>query len=306
MEEKNNLADNIFSEIRSIMPSKSCCQKAHLCGLLYNCRKNLDTKGYTAFFRREQDAIRAAEIINTRFSGGVVAYPTPASRGGHRGFDVPFYSKALSAVFADIDNKRTRNAREAIGFRCDECEANFMRGVFLSCVSTSQPKNGYRLEFSIENNERADAIAALLDESVAAAGRTQRGNKTVLYYRSNVKISDLLYTVGALHTGFEVTDMSIERAIRNNENRATNCVAHNISRSVDATRKQIDAIKFIIEKEKTALLDEELQMTARLRIENDSASLAELAALHEPPITKSGVNGRLKKILVIAEELKKA
>ena len=300
-EEKQTLSENIFAEIREIHPVKSCCQKAHLCGLLFNCRKNVGTKGYTAFFRREQDALRACEIINSRFSVGEDTHPTSSSRGGHRGFDLPFRSKALATVFADIDDKRMGGEEDPIGFRCAECESNFMRGVFLSSASVSQPKNGYRLEFSFENGERADVTARMLSRSVADAGRTERGNKTVLYYRSNIKISYLLHSLGALNTGFDVANISI----RNNENRATNCVTRNISRSVEASRKQVEAVNFLIEKQKMALLDDELQVTARLRIENDSASLAELAAMHNPPITKSGVNGRLSKIVTIADEVKK-
>ena len=101
-----------------------------------------------------------------------------------------------------------------------------------------------------------------------------------------------------------MTNVSIERDIRNNENRATNCVTRNISRSVGATIKQVEAIKYLLENDKIALLGDELEYTARLRIENDSASLSELAALHEPPISKSGLNSRLSKILAIAERHK--
>lgn len=303
MEEKNTLAENIFSEIREIAPVKSCCQKAHLCGLLYNSKKNADDRGYTAFFRREPDALRASDIIKARFGGNDVS-PVASTRGGHRGLDVTFNSKALSKLFGDVDEKRGATAGEIIGFRCEECEASFMRGVFLSSASVIQPKNGYRLEFSFANGARADLVADILTNTVAETGRTERAGKTVLYYRSNVKIADLLYTLGALGTGFDLANVSIERAIRNNENRATNCVAHNISRSVGASRRHIDAINYIMGQEKMALLDDELQVTARLRVENPSASLSELADLHNPPITKSGVNGRLTKILLVAEELK--
>ena len=302
MTTRNTVAESIFEEIRGIAPQKSCCQKAHLCGLVYNCRIDADGKTFIAFFRRETDALRAADIINHRFGGRAV--PEDATRGGHKGYEVCFNSKALSMVFCDIDGKRVDNASDAVGFRCPECEASFMRGVFLSSASVIQPKNGYRLEISLENSARADIVSDVLSNTVASVGRTERSGRTVLYYRSNVKISDLLYRLGALSTGFELANISIERAIRNNENRATNCVAHNISRSVGASRKHVDAINYIMEREKMALLDDELQVTARLRVENPSVSLSELAALHNPPITKSGVNSRLTKILLVADELK--
>jgi DNA-binding protein WhiA len=97
----------------------------------------------------------------------------------------------------------------------------------------------------------------------------------------------------------------IERDIRNNENRATNCVARNISRSVGAAQKHVSAIESLIESKRFDRLPEELRYTAKLRLENDSASLYELSLLHDPPITKSGLNRRLAKIMEIANETEK-
>jgi len=114
-----------------------------------------------------------------------------------------------------------------------------------------------------------------------------------------------LYFFGATRASFDLQNFSIEREIRNNENRATNCVTRNISRSVDATRRQIEAIEALMSNDKLHLLGADVEYTARLRLENDSASMAELALLHEPPISKSGLNVRLSKILAAAEEIKK-
>ena len=148
-------------------------------------------------------------------------------------------------------------------------------------------------------------MSELLGENISSPGIVRRPNKVGLYYKSNTKISDLLYFFGASKASFVMTNFSIERDIRNNENRATNCVTRNISRSVDATRKQIEAIELLIERQKIEALGSELEYTAKLRLENDSASLSELAELHDPPISKSGLNGRLKKILAMADDLDK-
>ena len=302
--EKTDIAHRLSEEIRSYTPTKSCCQKAYLCGLLFSCRRNTQGRGYIAFFRSRVDAENAAKIIDSRFSGGTQTLISDAARGGHKGYSVPFFSKALFSVFSEIDSNVIKDANELIGFKCGECEQYFMRGVTLSCGMASQPQNGYRLEFSFDSEVRATLIEKLLISSGFTPNRAVRNKKNVLYYRKNEKICDILHSIGASGTAFEITDMSIERNIRNNENRATNCVTSNIMRSVEATRKHIDAIQYLIDEKKMALLDDDLAVTARLRIENDSASLSELAALHNPPITKSGVNGRLNKILKIAEEIK--
>jgi DNA-binding protein WhiA len=105
-----------------------------------------------------------------------------------------------------------------------------------------------------------------------------------------------------MRSSFDFANVCIERDIRNNENRATNCVARNISKSVDATRKQIEAINKLARNHKLESLPEELRITAGLRLENEDISLSELARLHDPQISKSGLNHRLEKICQAALE----
>lgn len=299
-----SLTQQVVEELYTLPLSKSCCQKAFLCGLLFGCSKNEINRCFEASFYRREDAERAAQIIDTRFSSGEKNEIIIGARGGHRCYCISFLSKALTGVFLDIDTGRKMDAASAVGFRCSECRQQFLRGVFISAATISNPKNGYHLEFSVSNQERADILYKILDENVCSPGRINRSNKIGLYYKSNNKIADLLYYIGAVKASFDVANISIERDIRNNENRATNCVTRNIASSVSATRKHIEAINYLIETEKIVLLNDELAYTAKLRIENDSASLSELAMLHHPPISKSGLNGRLSKILSVAAEAK--
>ena len=110
-------------------------------------------------------------------------------------------------------------------------------------------------------------------------------------------ITDLLYHIRAMKTAFEYSDICIENEIRNRENRATNFVASNISKSVEASQRQVAAIEELVATGAMLKLPEEILYTARLRIENPDATLSELARLHEPPISKSGLNRRLNRIL---------
>ena len=300
-----SLTEQVVEELYSLPLNKSCCQKAFICGMLIGSKKNETGKGYDAFFYRKEDAERAVRIIDTRFSSGGDTEIRPQARGGHRGYCITFTSKALTGILMDIDNGKKTDADTAVGFRCAECGQQFLKGAFISTAVISNPKNGYHLELSLSGDGRADILHKYLSENVCPAGRIKRsGGRIGLYYKSNSKIADLLYYIGAVKSSFDVANVSIERDIRNNENRATNCVTRNISASVAATRKHIDAINYLERTEKIALLSDELAYTARLRLENDSASLSELAMLHHPPISKSGLNGRLSKILAVAEEVK--
>jgi DNA-binding protein WhiA len=109
--------------------------------------------------------------------------------------------------------------------------------------------------------------------------------------------------VGATSSVFQFCNAQIERSIRNDENRATNCVTENISRAIRTGTKQLAAILYLEEHNLLDDLPEDLQYTARLRLNNPDVTLAELAELHTPPITKSGLHHRLEKIMAFHEKV---
>ncbi len=296
----NEIVEELYLHGRN---NKTCCSKAFVCGLLYGAQQNVDDKGYTASFYREKDASLAESIINSRFSSNEGTKRNTSSRGGHKTYTVGFYSKALCSVLFDMDKSKVDSIAEAVGFRCTECVSQFLCGVFMSSATVSTPKSGYNLEFSILYGRRADLLEQLLFDTIGKAGRAKRGSRIGLYYKCITPIEDLLYLIGAHNASFDIRNFYIKRNIRSDENRATNCVTHNISRSVNSNKRYIDAVNFLKNNNCLDRLTKELLYTAELRLEYDSASLSELAERHEPPISKSGLNGRLKKILSIAEKL---
>lgn len=297
-----SLTDIIAEELGENEPSKTCCRKAFLCGLLYSCRPLPEEHAWSTLLYRECDAEAAERILSAGGASAGLPSITPCTRGGHRAYELRFFSKSICRAFSDMDSGKAQTLREAVGFQCRECAESLLRGVFLSCATVGKQKSGYHAELAVRGERRAALLADFLEANVARAGRVSRGERIGLYYKSNSKIADLLYFIGAPKSSFQVTNISIERDIRNNENRATNCVTRNISRSVGAAAKQLDAIKYLYESGRAERLTKELAATAELRLEYDSASLCELAAMHEPPITKSGLNGRLARIIAIAEE----
>ena len=146
----------------------------------------------------------------------------------------------------------------------------------------------------------------LNNEVGISAKRTVRRGVGAIYIKESSIIEDFMTFIGAPHVTLSIMNVKILRDIRNNENRATNCVTRNISRTVGAASKHIEAIGFLKDAGKLDMLPPELAQTAHLRVEYDSASLSELAMLHEPPITKSGLNGRLSRILALADEQREA
>ena len=283
--------------------SKTCCRKALLFGLFFGALAEQNNK-IRAEFRSEEIASRAATILQRQFSSAPRVIEV--RRAGRVLYEVEATTKAISAFLISLD-KAQEGAKlfEIVGFRCAECAHSFMRGVFIALGSVNDPRKGYHLEFSMHSVRRAELFRDLLAKEVAEPKLVRRGAKIGLYYKKNLQISDLLYCLGGVQSGFDFSNVCIERDIRNGENRATNCVARNISRAVEASFKQVEAIELLEHEGRLLNLGEEFYYTARLRKENPSMSLSELAQIHEPPISKSGLNRRLTRIMEEAQSLKK-
>ncbi len=290
----------VISELLEAETSKTCCRKAMLFGLFCSATLSEDKKNQlSAEFKSEEAALFAARILQKQFAAQ--AEPIPTVRAGRRLYRIDVTSKALHSFVSALDRDSAQTVSELVGYRCGECAHSFIRGAFIASGTINDPQKSYHLEFSMPSAARAQKLTAMLDDIVPSPKTTLRAQKVGVYYKSNESIFDLLNYMGAGQSRFLLTNTFIERDIRNSENRATNCVASNISKSVDAAMKQIEAIRILTDSGKLLSLPEELRYTAELRVENPSASLFELSHLHEPPISKSGLNRRLTKLLEEAE-----
>lgn len=186
-------------------------------------------------------------------------------------------------------------------FLCPECARHFARGVFLSAGSISDPKSGYHLDITTGRPSLSEALKRHFEEQGLSPRETFRKQSSLLYFKERESIEDFLTYVGAPQAALSVMDVSIYREIRNQENRHSNCDAANISKMTGTAARYRKAIASLRASGRFDSLPEVLQETARLREELPEASLQELADAHTPPITKSGVNHRLAKILASAE-----
>ena len=289
---------DVCEELLSLHTDKNCCKKALLCGLLFCAKAEPDT--VCSVFKTARAAESAMFLLETRYASD--ASVEEISRAGRKYYKVAAECHSLAEIIRSLDGEDTRPLWELLNFKCGNCRAHFLRGVFVACATLNDPQKGYHLELSMPFERRSQRLADILSVAVFEPKRLMRGANYSLYYKTNGAISDFVYYIGGTRSSFDVANTWVERDIRNNENRATNCVARNISRSVDASRNQITAIERLIETGRFHSLTEELKVTASLRLENPSASLTELARMHTPPISKSGLNQRLLKILAAAED----
>lgn len=184
--------------------------------------------------------------------------------------------------------------------KCSGCKAAFWRGVFLACGRVCDPMKQYGLEFSL--GERAEIFRELF-AAIGLDGRiAQRKNESVIYFKSADVIEDFFALVGMNNAVFAVINAKINRELRNTANRIANCETNNIGKAVNASQKHINAIRDLDRANLLSSLPEELERTARLRLQYMDFSLARLASVAVPPITKSGLSHRLNKILEVAEQ----
>lgn len=291
----------IIDELVSLEYDKTCCRKALLFGLFFGAER-VEKKLVCAEFKTENSARLALDVLKRQFSAEPELFEV--KRAGRNFYCVKLNSKAIANYIDTIsaeEQGEDKSLFDVVGFRCSGCAKAFLAGAFIAVGASLSPEKRYSLEFSVKGEGRAELLSRLLCETVGSPGCVDRRTKIGLYYKENEMISDILSYIGASKAAYSVINAYVGHAIKNQENRATNCVLSNIKKSVLAIRRQIDAINALKASGKFDGLDEDLKYTAELRIEYDSASLAELALLHEPSISKSGLNKRLEKIILYAE-----
>ncbi|MCI7062758.1 MAG: DNA-binding protein WhiA [Lachnospiraceae bacterium] len=184
------------------------------------------------------------------------------------------------------------------------CKRAFLRGVFLAAGSLSDPEKAYHLEFALFSEQFASFIKDILAFFELEAKIVRRKRYFVVYIKEGSQIVDFLNVVEAHIALMEFENVRIVKEVRNSVNRQVNCETANIGKTVAAAAKQIEDIEFIECNMGLRKLARGLREIAELRLEYPDASLQELGKMLDPPIGKSGVNHRLRKLGIIANELK--
>lgn len=181
--------------------------------------------------------------------------------------------------------------------KCPGCAAHFLRGIFLASGSVNAPDKGHHLEIKTDSEAGADELAVFLAENGFDAKVSKRRSANIVYFKDGDTIFAFLSFIGAQKCAFDFLEVMIEKQVRNDCNRKTNFDTANIQKAANAGKRQLAAIRYFYDNGKTDMLSDALAYTARLKAENPSLNMNELAALHVPPVTKSCVNHRLTKII---------
>lgn len=184
------------------------------------------------------------------------------------------------------------------------CQRAFLRGAFLSVGSMSDPAKGYHLEFVCADVDKAGQLQSVIQGFDIEAKIVLRKKYYVVYLKEGESIVDLLNVCEAHVALMELENLRILKEMRNSINRRVNCEAANISKTVNAAARQIEDIEYIRDHGGFYGLQEGLRQMAEVRLEYPEASLLELGQYLEPPVGKSGVNHRLRRLSEIAEKMR--
>ncbi len=182
----------------------------------------------------------------------------------------------------------------------DCCRGAFLRGAFLSGGSITEPAKGYHLELVTSHAQASRELQALLTDMGCRAKHTERGGAQVTYFKSSGQIRDLLHLMGADRSAQALTATRAQKALRNGVNRRVNCESANLDKAVDAAQEQLQAIRKLYALGRVEDLPPALKETIVLRETYPELTLRELAEEFDPPITKSGLSHRLRKLVELS------
>ena len=209
----------------------------------------------------------------------------------------------LEKVFSafGLDAGATLSLHVNYGVLEEESERTaFVRGAFLAGGSATAPDKGFHLELATPHRSVSRETRSLLLELGLEARESERGGNALLYFKRADAIADFLTVIGATGASLAVQTAKIEKDMRNTITRRVNCDSANADKVVAAAQEQLEAIRRLVRSYGLEALPETLRDTALLRIANPEASLSDLALLSTPPVTKSCLSHRLKKIVQLA------
>lgn len=297
-----SFSSDVKRELCELVPEKTCCRKAELYGMLEGGRSFSASRISLQTELEEVAALYSALMREFAGVSPVLAEPV-GEASKFRTLLVPAeHCRQVGEVFGhDLSSYALRLNRANL--ECEECAAAYLRGVFLTCGAMTTPQIGYHLEFTIPYYHLAGDWKALFSEWGLTTREIRRKGHYVLYFKESEQIEDCLTLMGAMNASLELMNIKMVKDIRNNANRIANCENANIDKTVAAASRHVAAVRIILQACGLEALPEDLRELAALRLENPDYSLRELGAALTVPLSRSGVNHRLERIMEFAEHL---
>ena len=298
-----SFSSNVKSELCKDSLNRKSCAVAESYGVLLYCNTFSPTE--IRIITESRDfAARLPKLFKKAFGIGFDLEPGEQEKGKLL-FAITAEEK-ISRIFdtLQMDLKSSLTLHVNFGMLEEEAECMaYLRGAFLAGGSVTDPAKRYHLEMTTSHYKVSRETCALLVECGFSPKELSRGGNHILYFKQSDFIEDFLTAIGAQVSAMGVMEAKVEKDLRNGVNRRVNCETANLTKVVDASMGQMAAIRTLEEAGELEKLPGKLREAALLRKENPEATLQELAAMLEPPITKSAINHRMRKLLELARAL---
>ena len=298
-----SFSGNAKAEICRYNPTKNCCALAECFGILLFCN-SFRADGIRVITESREFAALLPKLFKKAFGVTFDTEPDGESAG--------------KLIFGITDKEKIHSIMSAYGFDArdtlslhinlpvvedDCCKSAFLKGAFLAGGSVTDPAKGYHIELTTTHSSVARECNSLMYEVLGVEPKAaSRAGGYVLYFKQSDMITDCLTYLGAPLAAMGIMEAKLEKELNNKVNRRCNCDDANTSKVVEAAQEQLNAIRVLRERGLLDKLPEKMKQAVTAREENPEASLTELAAMMEPPISKPAMNHRLKKLVQMAQE----
>ena len=291
------------NEICRTQLSRQCCARAEAYGVLLYC--NTFTPSEVRIITENPEfAARLPKLFHKAFSLKFDQLPEKDGRGKliFRITDRDKLARVINALGYDPQQIMVLHVNFGL-LEDDCCRTAFLRGAFLAGGSVTDPEKRYHMELATSHKQASREVSRLLEEMGFLPRSVQRGASSLIYFKQSEHIEDLLTKIGAPAAAMDIMTAKVDKEIRNGANRAMNCDMANVNKTLDAAQEQVSAIEKLRESRRWELLPEKLRQTAALRLAYPELSLTQLAERCDPPVTKSCINHRMRKLMEEANEL---
>lgn len=284
---------------------KKCCARAECYGMLLYCNQ-FSSREIRLITESDELSARLPRLFQRAFQVEFDRRPVPGETG-KRTFAITEPDK-LNAVFEVFGLDRLETVAHHVNFAVleeEHCRTAFFRGAFLAGGSVTDPEKRYHLELDTSHGYVSREMTALMQEAGFAPKETRRAANYLTYFKQSEAIEDFLTAIGAPVSAMEVMNAKAEKALRGGVNRQVNCETANLDKTVAAAAEQIETIQRLADLGLLDGLPDKLKETVDLRVAYPDKTLTELAALCDPPVTKSALNHRLRKIMAMEKKADK-
>lgn len=296
-----SFSSNVKAELCRLPLHKTCCAVAEAYGILLFCN-TFSAGGIRIVTESREFAGRLPKLFRKAFD--LEFDQSPDSDRGKQVFLIEDQEKLEKIYTAfGLDAATTVTLHVNLGVLEEECcRISFLRGAFLAGGSVTDPEKRYHLELTTSHLRASREVYSLMLEQQFLIKDTVRAGNYILYFKQSDYIEDFLTTIGAPVCAMHIMEAKVEKDMRNEVNRRVNCDTANMTKVVDAAQEQLAAIRRLEASGAYRDLPDKLRKTAELRKAYPEATLSELAQMQDPPLTKSAINHRMRKILELSKQ----